>query len=151
MNMNIRILLSACCVSALASCAVNLPPSPPDNPADPHAPEAATRPLRPTLVANSRTFLSPKADDREEKAKQMDMSKMKPGESGMQHDMKGMQHGSMQGMSPDPKATSPSPNDAQSVPMESYYTCPMHPQVKEAKSGQCPICGMTLVKKESKP
>lgn len=31
------------------------------------------------------------------------------------------------------------------------YTCVMHPQVKEAKPGQCPICGMTLAKKESKP
>ncbi len=28
-----------------------------------------------------------------------------------------------------------------------FYTCSMHPQIKEAKPGQCPICGMTLVKK----
>lgn len=28
-----------------------------------------------------------------------------------------------------------------------FYTCPMHPQIHEAKPGQCPICGMTLVKK----
>jgi len=27
------------------------------------------------------------------------------------------------------------------------YTCPMHPQILEAKPGSCPICGMTLVKK----
>ncbi|MCK9582785.1 MAG: hypothetical protein M0Q46_04090 [Endomicrobiales bacterium] len=25
-----------------------------------------------------------------------------------------------------------------------YWTCPMHPQVKEKNSGQCPICGMDL-------
>ena len=25
------------------------------------------------------------------------------------------------------------------------YTCPMHPQVQEAKPGKCPICGMALV------
>jgi Cu2+-exporting ATPase len=25
------------------------------------------------------------------------------------------------------------------------YTCPMHPQIVEEKSGNCPICGMTLV------
>jgi Heavy metal binding domain len=27
------------------------------------------------------------------------------------------------------------------------YTCPMHPEVQETKPGNCPICGMTLVKK----
>ena len=26
------------------------------------------------------------------------------------------------------------------------YTCPMHPQVKKAEAGKCPICGMELVK-----
>ena len=26
-----------------------------------------------------------------------------------------------------------------------YYTCPMHPSVKSGKSGDCPICGMSLV------
>jgi Cu(I)/Ag(I) efflux system membrane fusion protein len=26
-----------------------------------------------------------------------------------------------------------------------YYTCPMHPGVREKKPGNCPICGMTLV------
>ena len=28
-----------------------------------------------------------------------------------------------------------------------YYTCPMHPQIRKDKPGNCPICGMTLVKK----
>lgn len=31
---------------------------------------------------------------------------------------------------------------------EEIYTCPMHPQVMEHHPGNCPICGMTLVKKE---
>lgn len=31
---------------------------------------------------------------------------------------------------------------------EEIYTCPMHPQIKEHKPGNCPICGMALVKKE---
>jgi hypothetical protein len=26
-----------------------------------------------------------------------------------------------------------------------YYTCPMHPQIHEAKPGNCPLCGMNLV------
>ena len=28
-----------------------------------------------------------------------------------------------------------------------HYTCPMHPQIVREKPGDCPICGMTLVKK----
>jgi Cu(I)/Ag(I) efflux system membrane fusion protein/cobalt-zinc-cadmium efflux system membrane fusion protein len=28
------------------------------------------------------------------------------------------------------------------------YTCPMHPQIVQEQSGQCPICGMDLVKKK---
>lgn len=29
---------------------------------------------------------------------------------------------------------------------ESYYTCSMHPQIHEHKPGNCPICGMPLIK-----
>jgi Cu(I)/Ag(I) efflux system membrane fusion protein len=29
-----------------------------------------------------------------------------------------------------------------------YWTCPMHPQVRQDHPGSCPICGMKLVKKE---
>lgn len=32
-----------------------------------------------------------------------------------------------------------------------YYTCPMHPQVRQDQPGNCPICGMKLVKREEKP
>ncbi len=32
--------------------------------------------------------------------------------------------------------------------VKSYYTCSMHPQVKEEKSGKCPICHMSLTKVE---
>ena len=30
------------------------------------------------------------------------------------------------------------------------YTCPMHPQIHSSKSGNCPICGMKLVKEKPK-
>ena len=31
-------------------------------------------------------------------------------------------------------------------PAETYYTCPMHPQIHAKEPGSCPICGMTLVR-----
>ena len=34
---------------------------------------------------------------------------------------------------------------------EAAYTCPMHPQINEPKPGNCPICGMTLIKKSFAP
>jgi len=30
-----------------------------------------------------------------------------------------------------------------------YYTCPMHPEIVRDEPGDCPICGMALVKKET--
>lgn len=36
----------------------------------------------------------------------------------------------------------------QSANTEIYYTCTMHPEVHLDKPGNCPICGMELVKKE---
>lgn len=32
--------------------------------------------------------------------------------------------------------------------VETYYTCSMHPQIKEKEAGKCPICGMGLTKVE---
>jgi membrane fusion protein, copper/silver efflux system len=32
-----------------------------------------------------------------------------------------------------------------------YWTCPMHPQVRQDHPGNCPICGMKLTKREDKP
>lgn len=33
------------------------------------------------------------------------------------------------------------------APVLEYYTCPMHPHIHEDEPGDCPICGMSLVKK----
>ena len=103
--------------ATMSGCAVSLPPAPRNDPANPNASEAATRPLRPSLLATSRSFLSPTADDREEKAKKMDMEKIE-------------QTGS-------------------STSAAAYYTCPMHPEIKEARPGNCAICGMTLIRKSA--
>jgi Heavy metal binding domain len=32
---------------------------------------------------------------------------------------------------------------------ETYWTCVMHPEIHAAAPGNCPKCGMTLVKKEA--
>jgi Cu+-exporting ATPase len=36
------------------------------------------------------------------------------------------------------------PSVAMSVPEGTIYTCPMHPQIRQAGPGFCPICGMAL-------
>ena len=117
---------------ALTGCAVHLPPAPVSNPAAANAPEGAAAPLRPRLVATSRYFLSPHPDDREQKAKQMDAGKMKEGE------MAGMSHhtGDLSKMPP-----------ALATAGAAYFTCPMHPEIHEDRPGECPKCGMTLVRK----
>jgi Cu(I)/Ag(I) efflux system membrane fusion protein len=35
--------------------------------------------------------------------------------------------------------------------LEAKYVCPMHPHIVRPEQGNCPICGMNLVKKEIKP
>lgn len=43
----------------------------------------------------------------------------------------------------------PSSNSKQKPqPTAAYWTCVMHPEIHADKPGQCPKCGMTLVKKE---
>ena len=39
--------------------------------------------------------------------------------------------------------------DEQTHTQKEIYTCPMHPQIIRDKPGDCPICGMKLVKKET--
>jgi P-type Cu+ transporter len=39
----------------------------------------------------------------------------------------------------DGTSASPAPIEAGVI-----YTCPMHPQIRQAEPGRCPICGMTL-------
>ena len=47
-------------------------------------------------------------------------------------------------------ATAPAPAKAatqpNAQPAAEVWTCPMHPEVRDAKAGKCPKCGMDLVK-----
>ena len=45
------------------------------------------------------------------------------------------------------KYLSPHAESLQKVDSKAVYTCPMHPEVRQKGAGNCPICGMTLVKK----
>jgi Cu(I)/Ag(I) efflux system membrane fusion protein len=40
------------------------------------------------------------------------------------------------------------PQQAANVQSKAYYTCSMHPQIHEEHPGNCPICGMKLIKVE---
>ena len=45
----------------------------------------------------------------------------------------------------------PKPAAVQQQEQAAVYTCPMHSQIHEDHPGNCPICGMTLVKKSGQP
>jgi membrane fusion protein, copper/silver efflux system len=36
-------------------------------------------------------------------------------------------------------------SDIQPAALAEIWTCSMHPQIREPKPGQCPICGMNLI------
>src|SRR3970282_1781035 len=40
-----------------------------------------------------------------------------------------------------------SDNHLENLHQKEVYTCSMHPQIIRDKPGNCPICGMTLIKK----
>ena len=57
-----------------------------------------------------------------------------------------MSHGSHNGHGAPASATADS---TKTDVKQQFYTCPMHPQIHEAKPGKCPICGMELVPEKS--
>ncbi len=125
-----------------AGCATNFeaPPLTADHPASPQAVEV--RRSRPPRLA---------ADELTRKTKAQLENKSAPGpdyhltDAGAKHDMSNMK--GMEGMG-DTKAPSPAPSVTQA---KGYWTCVMHPEIHSDKPGQCPKCGMTLVKKEWAP
>jgi len=47
------------------------------------------------------------------------------------------------------EATEASSAPSQQAPDSTTYVCPMHPEVVRKQPGECPICGMKLVPKET--
>ena len=45
---------------------------------------------------------------------------------------------------PDKYLHGAAPGPTQALPEDTIYTCPMHPEVRQAGPGACPICGMAL-------
>jgi hypothetical protein len=118
----------------LAGCATtNVPPLTPSNPASPEAREGRTS-SPPRLHGDE---LIQKADERltgnapiQPQYQTSEMGNM----PGMQHDMQGTHEGMN--------------TNGEQKAAKSYWTCIMHPQIKQQKPGKCPICGMNLVEKK---
>ena len=157
-------------------CATEPPPLPPNNPADPQVRSLSKAP-RNLLVKDETTHAIEKqlnaTQAYAESAEKMehDMSNMPGMEQGqMQHgEMKHDQNQDHEQMAPkntetekkalademkktsqEMKKTSEALKEktGQAKAGAAVYTCPMHPQVRSDEPGKCPICGMTLVKKE---
>ena len=149
-----RILLLAA-ASLLTGCAGPVALSEnPNSPTNPAALESAPPPLSTTFDHSTAvTELSPSQPNagrpdpttRMGDMKGMNMPGMNAGkESGASPSMHGNTEG-MPGMTSDhPAASQPATTQ---IAMD--YTCSMHPQIHQDHPGNCPICGMKLVKKDA--
>ena len=158
----------------LAGCVTEPPPLPQHNPADPQAHAHTKAPAN--LLARDETTLAIEkrlsATEGEAKSAEkmehymqnmpaMQHSGMQQGEMKMESQSQMQQgrdlesekkavDGEMKKTADEMKATSGEmKKKSDELKTEgAIYTCPMHPQVRSDKPGKCPICGMTLVKKE---
>jgi rubrerythrin len=169
-----RSICSIVAIGFLVGCTSTTPPPlPAGNPADPQVRVQAKPPNN--LLAHDETTLAIQAElsQTEQAAKSAEnMQQMGQG------DMPGMQHGDtkmeghkdmsnatdvdsekkavadeMEKTSDEMKKTSETMKEKseQKESKNFYYTCRMHPQIHRDKPGNCPICGMTLIKKEGSP
>lgn len=121
----------------LSACAASTPPPrfSPVSPADANGPESTVPAPKPMLTGDGE--LAERPESTQEPAP--------GGMPGMEHHhqppgLTGTEGGQMEHAAKD---TAPE--------TEATYTCTMHPQVSSKTPGKCPICGMTLVQKATKP
>jgi hypothetical protein len=140
--MSIRIFVTPFCVLLLSSCAANFqsPPISATNPASVNARESVTPVAKPMLGTDAVT----------RKTNEL-LAASAPGNPSFQpSEMQGMHHGmsGMEGMQHEKTGATKTSSGEQPRSGKIYFTCPMHPQIHQDKPGKCPICGMTLIKKE---
>jgi len=143
MSTSIRIFAAPFCVLLLGSCAANFQPPPMSakNPASVEAKESVTPAAKPML---GRDALTEKTDEL--------LAASTPGNPSFQpSEMRQMHHNmsGMEGMQHEKMGVTRRDSDKEKPMGEKfYYTCVMHLQIHQDKPGKCPICGMTLIKKE---
>ena len=142
MNTSIRIFAGVFCTHWLIGCATNFqpPPLPATNPASVEAKESVTPVARPML---GRDALTQKTNER--------LAANTPGNPSFEpSEMEQMHHGmsGMEGMKHDKTGTAKMDSGEKPKSGKVYYTCKMHPQIHQDKPGKCPVCGLTLIKKE---
>jgi len=142
MNTSIRIFAGIFCTQWLIGCAANFqaPALSATNPASVEAKEAVTPAARPIL---GRDALTQETNER--------LAASAPGSPSFQpSDMQQMHHGmsGMERMQHDQTDTAKMDSGEKSMSRKVYYTCKVHPQIHRDKPGKCPICGLTLLKKE---
>jgi hypothetical protein len=142
MGRSIRIFVASFCVLLLSSCAANFQPPPlsSTNPASVNARESVTPVAKPMLGSDAVT----------RKTNEL-LTASAPGNPSFQpSEMQGMHHGmsGMEGMQHKKTGAAKMGSGEQPRKGKIYYTCAMHPQIHQDKPGKCPICGMTLIKKE---
>jgi rubrerythrin len=177
--MNIRInakqtICSIVTTGLLVGCAlINPLPLPPGNAADPQA-SIPVKPVNDVLAHDevtvaiqkelSQTESAAKSAESMQQTGQGDMPGMQQGEMKMDdHQNKpnaGNAEGEKKAVADEMKKTSEEMKKTSEEMKEKseqtnsqgfYYTCRMHPQIHSDKPGKCPICGMTLIKKEGVP
>ena len=142
MNTSLKSFVTSFCVMLLSSCAANFQPPPVSatNPASVNARESVTPIAKPILGTDAVT----------QKTNEL-LAASAPGNPSFQpSEMQGMHHGmsGMEDMQHEKTGATKTGSGEQPRSRKIYFTCPMHPQIHQDKPGKCPICGMTLIKKE---